>query len=112
MFDEFLKSREERFGEPFKEFTHAGDYLPHVDGKPRYKGVADFLTSRGIDLPYGDPSDDPKEETACALGNRKNLLFNAVLDDEGVSVYESTIKQLSLKMQFRVCKRVIREILD
>jgi beta-phosphoglucomutase family hydrolase len=94
MFDEFLKSREERFGEPFKEFTHAGDYLPFVDGKPRYKGVADFLSSRGIEIPFGDPSDDPKEETACALGNRKNLLFNAVLDDEGVSVYESTVDLL------------------
>ena len=31
MFDEFLRSREAHFGEPFKEFTHAGDYLPFVD---------------------------------------------------------------------------------
>ena len=43
MFDIYLRSREERFGEPFREFTHAGDYLPYVDGKPRYNGVASFL---------------------------------------------------------------------
>ncbi|MCF8226131.1 MAG: beta-phosphoglucomutase family hydrolase [Bacteroidales bacterium] len=97
MFDEYLRSREERFGEPFREFTHADDYLPYVDGKPRYKGVDSFLKSRGIDIPFGDPSDDPEKETVCALGNRKNLLFNKVLDEEGVQVYETSvalIKQL------------------
>ena len=94
MFDEYLRSREERFGEPFKEFTHADDYLPYVDGKPRYKGVASFLESRGIDIPFGDPSDDPDEETVCGLGNRKNEMFNKVLDEEGVEVYESSAKLL------------------
>jgi beta-phosphoglucomutase family hydrolase len=92
MFDEYLHSREERFGESFKEFTHADDYLPYVDGKPRYKGVDSFLKSRGIDIPFGDPSDAPEKETVCALGNRKNLLFNLVLDEEGVTVYESTVE--------------------
>lgn len=92
MFDGYLKSREERFGEPFREFTHTDDYLPYVDGKPRYKGVASFLESRDIDIPFGDPSDDPDEETVCGLGNRKNLLFNRVLDEEGVQVYDTTVK--------------------
>ena len=88
MFDEYLISREERFGEPFKEFTHAGDYLPFVDGKPRYNGVASFLESRGIEIPFGDPGDDPDKESVCGLGNRKNIMFNKVLDEEGVEVYE------------------------
>ncbi len=52
MFDEFLRSREKIFNEPFKEFTREGDYLPFVDGKPRYKGVESFLESRGIDIPF------------------------------------------------------------
>ncbi|NOY37420.1 MAG: beta-phosphoglucomutase family hydrolase [Chlorobi bacterium] len=91
MFDEYLRSREQRFGEPFREFTHAGDYLPYVDGKPRYQGVASFLESRKINIPFGDPSDPPDAETVCGLGNRKNLLFNAVLDEEGVKVYPATI---------------------
>jgi beta-phosphoglucomutase family hydrolase len=91
MFDEYMRSREERFGEAFREFTHAGDYLPYVDGKPRYNGVASFLESRGIDIPFGDPSDDPDMETACGLGNKKNIVFNKVLNEEGVEVYESSV---------------------
>ncbi len=91
MFDDFLRSREKRFGESFKEFTHNNDYLPYVDGKPRYKGVESFLDSRGIDIPFGDPSDDPDKETVCGLGNKKNLMFNRVLDETGVSVYDSTV---------------------
>ncbi|MEN8201901.1 MAG: beta-phosphoglucomutase family hydrolase [Bacteroidota bacterium] len=94
MFDDYMHTREERFGEAFREFTHAGDYLPYVDGKPRYNGVASFLESRGIDIPFGDPSDDPDSETVCGLGNRKNIMFNRVLDEEGVEVYESTVEIL------------------
>lgn len=94
MFDEYMRSREERFGEPFKEFTHAGDYLPYVDGKPRYKGVASFLESRGIDIPFGDPSDTPDKETVCGLGNKKNIMFNKVLEEDGVEVYETSVEML------------------
>ncbi len=94
MFDDYLRSREDRFGESFREFTHAGDYLPYVDGKPRYNGVASFLESRGIDIPMGEPEDDPEKETVCGLGNKKNIMFNHVLDEEGVEVYESTVEIL------------------
>ncbi|MCF8309440.1 MAG: hypothetical protein K9I68_10570, partial [Bacteroidales bacterium] len=72
MFDEYLKERETKYNEPFQEFSHQRDYLKYVDGKPRYEGVASFLESRGIELPYGDPSDDPAKETICGLGNRKD----------------------------------------
>ena len=91
MFDTYLKFRVEKYGEPFKEFSHIDDYLPYVDGKPRYKGVASFLESRGIDIPFGDPSDLPEAETACGLGNRKNITFNEILDRDGVKMYESTV---------------------
>jgi beta-phosphoglucomutase family hydrolase len=91
MFDKYLKKREVEHGEKFVEFTHAGDYLPYVDGKPRYKGVASFLESRGINIPFGDPSDIPEAETVCGLGNSKNNAFNEVLDKEGVEVYPSTV---------------------
>ncbi|PKP04359.1 MAG: beta-phosphoglucomutase [Bacteroidetes bacterium HGW-Bacteroidetes-9] len=91
MFDEFLKEWEKKHGEPFREFTHTGDYLPYVDGKPRYKGVKDFLISRNIDIPYGDPSDSHDMETVCGLGNRKDFAFNEILRRDGVGVYESTV---------------------
>jgi beta-phosphoglucomutase family hydrolase len=74
MFDAYLRERAERLGEPFRPFEPA-DYLSYVDGRPRFDGVANFLASRGIDLPFGDPSDPPDLETVCGLGNRKNDYF-------------------------------------
>jgi beta-phosphoglucomutase family hydrolase len=95
MFDDFLRKREVEHDEPFFEFTHADDYLPYVDGKPRYKGVQSFLESRGIFIPFGDPSDFPGTETICGLGNQKNIAFNEVLENEGVEVYPSTVALLN-----------------
>ena len=92
MFDDYLRQREIQHGEPFREFTQKDDYLPYVDGKPRYEGVKSFLESRGIHIPFGDPSDDVEMETVCGLGNRKNITFNEVLRRDGVSVYESTVE--------------------
>ena len=70
------------------------DYFAHVDGKPRYDGVRDLLTARGIDLPEGDPSDAPDLDTVCGLGNRKNDAFNAVLERDGVSPYPGSVALL------------------
>jgi len=92
MFDDFLTEHSKKQNIPFKEFTHTNDYLPFVDGKPRYKGVQDFLTSRGIELPFGDPSDNIDQETVCGLGNRKDYAFNEILRVDGVSVYDSTVE--------------------
>ena len=92
MFDEYLLSRNERFKEPFREFTYLEDYLTHIDGKPRYQGVASFLKSRNISIPFGDPSDPPDKETICGLGNKKNDLFNAIIQREGVDVYNSSVE--------------------
>jgi len=94
MFDEFLKKWSEENNIDFREFTHTDDYLPYVDGKPRYKGVASFLESRGIELEYGDPRDEPSKETVCGLGNRKNLMFNKILQEDGVRVYDSTVEMI------------------
>ncbi|NVO21219.1 MAG: beta-phosphoglucomutase family hydrolase [Bacteroidetes bacterium] len=91
MFDDYLKGRATSLGEPFREFTQKDDYLPYVDGKPRYEGVRSFLESRNIHLPFGTPGDSVEQETVCGLGNRKNIAFNEVLDKEGVKVYESTV---------------------
>ncbi len=56
--------------------------------------MASFLESRGVDIPFGDPSDDPDMETVCGLGNKKNIMFNKVLEDDGVEVYDSSVKML------------------
>ncbi|MDZ7774108.1 MAG: HAD hydrolase-like protein [Bacteroidales bacterium] len=91
MFDEFLEQWAAKNNTTFKPFTHEHDYLPYVDGKPRYKGVASFLESRGIDIPYGDPSDSPGKQTVCGLGNRKNEKFNETLQTDGVKVFSTTV---------------------
>lgn len=90
MFNGFL---ERRGGSGFEPFTEA-DYLEYVDGKPRYEGVQSFLESRDIDLPHGDPSDDPGDDTVCALGNAKNDMFNAVLESDGVEPYSDGVALL------------------
>lgn len=91
MFDEYLRRREWTRGEAFREFSHAVDYRSYVDGKPRYEGVAAFLASRGIHLPFGIVSDPTGAETICGLGNRKNELFNEIVEADGVQVYGSTL---------------------
>jgi len=92
MFDEYLSDRAQKTGETFQEFSYVKDYLPFVDGKPRYNGVRDFLNSRNIELELGNPEDGIELETVCGLGNRKNKAFNEVLDKEGVHAFESTVK--------------------
>jgi len=91
LFDDHLQKRTTQTGEPFRPFDLIKDYGEYVDGKPRYDGVASFLTSRGIQLPHGDPSDSPDHETVCGLGNRKNTMFLKALHTHGVEVFPSTM---------------------
>jgi len=70
------------------------DYFAHVDGKPRYDGVRDFLGSRGIDLPEGSSDDPADAETVRGLGNRKNDAFNEVLARDGVEAYPGSVRLL------------------
>ncbi|MEV6391506.1 trehalose-phosphatase [Nocardia xishanensis] len=90
LFDAFLDHRPAGAGQDRSPFTET-DYLRFVDGKPRYRGVADFLAARGITLPWGNSSDPETAETVCGLGNRKDRLFRERLARDGVRVFESTV---------------------
>ncbi len=92
LFDEFLKNYAEKTETEFVPFDKEDDYLKYVDGKPRYKGVEDFLKSRGITLEQGDPEDPPDKETICGLGNKKNIAFQERLENDGVAIFDSTVK--------------------
>lgn len=92
MFDEYLQKRARQRGEAFRPFDVSTDYRIYVDGKPRFDGVRDFLSSRGIQLPEGNADDPPQEETVCGLGNRKNDLVNHAIADVGVEPYEGTVE--------------------
>ena len=59
---------------------------------PRYDGVRDFLTSRGIRLLEGSPDDPPQAETVDGLGNRKNDLVNKIIEENGVEPYEGSVE--------------------
>src|SRR5271165_3434771 len=95
MFDEYLQKRATQIGEVFRPFDIATDYRLYVDGKPRYDGVRDFLTSRDIRLPQGSPDDPPQAETVDGLGNRKNDLVNRIIEDKGVEPYEGSVELIS-----------------
>lgn len=91
LFDDYLAQRAAQRGKPFQPFDADEDYRRFVDGKPRYEGVRSFLKSRGIALPYGDPADPPEAETVCGLGNAKNALFQELLAQGGVEVFEGSV---------------------
>ena len=93
LFDGFLKTR--AGGEAFRPFRIPEDYLAHVDGRPRYEGVRVFLESRGISLPEGAPGDPVDCVSIRRLGDRKDALFNAVLADQGIGVFDASIRFLA-----------------
>jgi beta-phosphoglucomutase family hydrolase len=95
MFDEYLRARADRTGEPFQPFDPTADYQRYVDGRPRDDGVRTFLASRGIELPDGEPDDGPDAETVAGLGNRKNAAFQQTLQREGVQVFEDGRRYLA-----------------
>lgn len=95
MFDDYLAQRAHRTGEPFVPFDPVNDYRQFVDGRKREDGVRSFLASRGITLAEGGPDDPPGAETVHGLGNRKNTAFQQTLHDEGVQVFEGSLRYLT-----------------
>ncbi len=79
MFNAFLQSYD---GPGDRAPYTDADYFAQVDGKPRYEGVADFLTSRGIPAP---------RDLVVELGDRKNDAFNEVLERDGVASYPGSV---------------------
>ncbi|WP_375389199.1 HAD family hydrolase [uncultured Amnibacterium sp.] len=70
------------------------DYFLHLDGRPRYDGVDSLLRDRGIDVPWGDPSDSDDADTVCGIGNRKNAFFSSLLAAEGIAPYPGSLAVL------------------
>jgi beta-phosphoglucomutase family hydrolase len=80
MFDEFLAGREGQ-----QPFDIEADYDRYVDGRPRYDGVAEFLRSRGIELP---------DQEIHRLGDRKNDLVQRLIKERGVDPYPGSVRYL------------------
>jgi beta-phosphoglucomutase family hydrolase len=91
LFDGFLQQRAATTGEAFVPFDIDADYRRYVDGKPRYDGVAAFVQSRGIILPWGTREDGPGTQTVYGLGNLKDRYFTEQLEQHGIEVYEAAV---------------------
>jgi beta-phosphoglucomutase family hydrolase len=91
MFDDYLRERARRSGEPFVPFDPVADYDQYVDGKPRADGTRSFLASRGIELPEGHENDPPDAQTVYGLGNRKNEIVLRRIHDDGVEAYPGSV---------------------
>lgn len=92
MFDDFLRERSRRTGEPFAPFDPVRDYDDYIDGKPRVDGTRSFLAARSIEVPDGRADDPPGTETVYGLGNRKNQILLAKIRSDGVEAYEGSVR--------------------
>jgi len=99
-FDAYLSAHG---GAPFTD----DDYDDYVDGKPRADGVRDFLASRGIRLPEGQPDDPPGHDTVHGIGNRKNELLLERIHRDGVTVYEGSRRYLALARDAGLARAVV-----
>jgi len=89
MFNAFLTEYAEGHPDADTSPYSDADYFAHVDGKPRYDGVRDFLTSRDINLP-----EEGEGSSVHGLGDRKNDAFNHVLERDGVTAYPGSVALL------------------
>lgn len=114
MFDHFLSEKQ---GNGFTAFSQ-DDYENYVDGKPRYDGVRSFLKARDIQLDEGREQDEPGSHTIFGLGKQKNALFQQIMEEEGVTVYEDTVarirrwreqgKKLSVVSSSKNCRPILK----
>lgn len=90
-FDELLSRHYARSAaRPFED----SDYRLYVDGKPRLDGVRSFLRSRGITLPEGGPGDSPARPTVTGIADRKNELFEGLLEGGELTAYPDAVQLL------------------
>jgi beta-phosphoglucomutase family hydrolase len=94
MFDEYLLKRAQQRNEVFRPFDLVTDYRLYVDGKPRFDGVRDFLSSRDIQLPEGHPNDPSNVDTVHGLGRRKDNLLIRAIAEVGVEPYAGTVSYI------------------
>ena len=96
LFDDYLVQLGAERTTTLKPFDLEEDYRLHLDGKPRHEGVRDFLKSRGLSLPLGNPANSAEQRTLYGLGNKKDTYFETALRETGVDVYPGTVEFLHL----------------
>ncbi|WP_235835404.1 HAD family hydrolase [Arthrobacter terricola] len=92
MFDAYLRESARSTGTPFVPFDAGADYDRYVDGKSRADGTRSFLASRHLSLPEGQPDDAAGTGTVFGLGNAKNEIVLRRIRDDGVEVFEGSVR--------------------
>ena len=120
MFDLYNDRRKKNGQKPYESFSIDKDYPLYIDGMPRYNGVRNFLESRNINLPWGDPRDPAQKDTICGLGNHKNEIFLDKLDRQRASIIRPNVKvakqwkQAGLKTAIvsssKNCQRILKSV--
>ena len=90
LFDEVFQDPRVRPDDPEQSFDAVTDYRRYVDGRSREDGVRDYLGARGVYLAPGDLDDPPEAWTIAGLAARKNDLFLAELQQQGLRSYPGT----------------------
>lgn len=90
--DSFLKQRGEQEGKTYAPFEFMDDYRKYVHGVPRLEAMRNFMESRGISLPEGNPDDEVSDNTIVGLGERKDFYFHELLKQNGVVVFEKAVQ--------------------
>lgn len=95
-----MRAWQRTFEDLFSDFDEVApyqeaDYFRFLDGKKRFDAVASLLRERDIEMPWGTENDAPSELSVGGIGNRKNQLFNELLNAEGIKPYPGSLKFLN-----------------
>ncbi|GAB3533310.1 hypothetical protein GCM10027443_18600 [Pontibacter brevis] len=93
--DSYLKQRGEQEGKTYEPFNFMEDYRTFVHGVPRLEAMRNFMKSRGIEVPEGNPDDDENENTIVGLGERKDFYFHELLKQNSVVVFDNAVKWIN-----------------
>lgn len=85
----------------------SADYFTYIDGKRRSEGIQAVLDSRGIDIPEGSPDDGPDVLTVNGLGSRKNAMFHAAIESDGVHPYPGSVEILDWLVGHTIPRAVV-----
>ena len=91
-FDTFLHAYDRRTGHNDAHFDADADYENYVDGRTREDGIRSSIASRGIDVPEGDPDDEPGTESVRGIAEEKQWTFMSLLEQHGPQVYEGSVR--------------------
>ncbi len=94
VFDGFLRARAKEGHTPYDAFDEVTDYDTYVDGRSRADGTRAFLASRRINLPEGDPGDEPGTPTVAGLAAAKNAIVLRCIRRDGVEPYPGSLRYL------------------